>query len=82
MNNLSKDTFKEGIERLIIFFPSWKLDIKNSNAMLLWYNEFKDLENKQFLDMVQRYIKQEQTMPTVASLKKHSIIKPKVKQFT
>ena len=66
---LDKELFKEQMERLAVLYPNWKIDITDSEVMKIWYNEFKDYEDKIFKQKVQDYIDQETYPPTAAGIK-------------
>jgi predicted RNA-binding protein len=68
---LDKKVFKEGFERLLIIYPTWGLNASDSNVIRTWYEEFKDLSNERFTNMVSNYIKKEKYNPTVAGLMEH-----------
>lgn len=65
---LDKKVFKDKMEQLIRFYPSWNLKIEDSKVMSDWYEMFKDKTNDQFETMVKHHIKTVPFNPTVASL--------------
>jgi len=65
---LSKECFKEQIENLMIFYPSWKINYESSETMLAWYNQFNQLTDGRFVDIVENHIQLVPYNPTVASL--------------
>jgi|GEM_PF-3104468 len=67
---LDKNVFEEGIKELKIFFPNWKIDHNDSKIVSEWYEDFKEIDNKQFEDGVQRFIDTSYFCPTVIFLKR------------
>lgn len=65
---LDKKVFKDKMEQLIRFYPSWNLKIEDSKIMSDWYEMFKDKTDVQFEVMVRHHIKTVPFNPTVASL--------------
>lgn len=65
---LSKELFKEQIERLLYLNPTWKIDYTNSKALKAWYDVFKDLHDVQFTKMVDKYIRTKDVVPTPGGL--------------
>jgi len=66
---LNKDTFKTGIKKLIVFYPSWGIKIEDSDVVKLWYEQFSDMCNGDFETMVDSFIKNSKFYPSVASLR-------------
>ena len=65
---LDKDVFREQMERLNVLFPNWKVDITDSKVMKTWYNEFKGLSEKKFVNKVDKFIQNSSYPPTVATI--------------
>jgi len=66
---LDKKVFMTGIERLIVFYPTWGVKYDSKNDMLIWYEMFKDISNDRFNGMIDNFINKSTYVPTVASLK-------------
>ncbi len=71
MNKLSKDIFKNGIEKMMIVFPYWKIDTENPKVLATWYDFFKDWKDETFSKTVDNYIQGESMPPTVKGLYDH-----------
>lgn len=65
---LSKEIFKEQINRLVDIYPTWKIEYAQPRVMKNWYDRFKTLHDIQFTKMVDKYIDTERSVPTVAGL--------------
>lgn len=65
---LEKEVFIEGMNTLLAFYPSWKLDIEDSYVLKKWYEKFKHMDNERFMYMINNYIKNDKSLPTVAGL--------------
>ena len=65
---LDKDVFREQMERLTDLFDSWRVDITSKRVMTNWYNEFKHLDDKDFVSKVDNFIKNSSYKPTVAAI--------------
>ena len=68
---LSKEIFKEQINRLVDIYPTWKIEYAQPRVMKNWYDRFKTLHDIQFTKMVDKYIDTERSVPTVAGLLSH-----------
>ena len=69
--NVSKDVFIEGLKRLALMFPTWKMDLSNNETIKLLYKYLGYCTNERYLIGVDKFIESESLNPTVASLKKH-----------
>lgn len=69
---LDKKVFKDNFERLITVFPTWGINASDSNVIRTWYEEFKELSDEKFTNMISNYIKKEKYNPTVAGLLEHT----------
>ena len=56
------------MERLNVLFPNWKLDITDKKSMKVWYSELEHLSDKEFVENVDQYIKNNSYPPTVAGI--------------
>lgn len=65
---LNKDVFKKGMEDLCIAFPTWKLDISDRNVMSTWYQFFKGWKEQDFKATIDKYIMENEKLPTIAGL--------------
>ena len=65
---LNKNAFKDKIQDLIDFYPSWGIRSNDSSVMTKWYLKFQHLTDEQFNKMVEAHIKKISFNPTVASL--------------
>ena len=68
---LEKQTFKDGIEKLLAVFPVWNIKNDDPKAMKVWYSFFESYGNKDFETMIQRYIKKDSRYPTVKTMLEH-----------
>jgi len=66
---LDKDIFKAGVIKLTHAFPTWNIQLDNSDCMKLWYKKFKDMEKWSFEVMIESFIDRSKFNPTVAGLK-------------
>ena len=65
---LSKDVFFEGMDKLLAFYPGWKIRNDDKNVMKVWYEMFKHMDDERFMYMINNYIKNDKSLPTVAGL--------------
>jgi len=65
---LDKEVFKQQMEKLDRLYPRWGVDIEDSKTMKVWYEQFKDMSDKEFKNKVDDYIKNNQYNPTVAGI--------------
>ena len=79
---LSKDIFSEQMERLNVLFPNWKVDISCEKTMSIWFDEFKHLDDQEFVDRVDKFVSSSNYPPTVAAVLDESKTKNKLKGFT
>lgn len=80
---LSKEVFKKGMDKLMVLYPTWKLDIEDSDTAKTWYDTFNDvdrMEDKEFNTMIDEYIKKERYVPSMAGLLEHFKPAPKPKE--
>ena len=54
---LSKKTFLEGVTILQKMFLNWTFNSKDPLQMQLWYEAFKGVEDKKFMDVIATYCK-------------------------
>ena len=71
MKKLSKEIFKNGIEKMMIVFPYWKIDTENPKVLATWYDFFKDWKDETFSKTVDNYIQSESMPPTVKGIYDH-----------
>jgi len=67
---LDKKIFINGINDLLIAFPSWNFDAENKSALSFWYERFKHMDKERFGYMIKSYTDHETRFPTIAGLKK------------
>ena len=65
---LSKEVFTEGLNTLIAFYPNWNLNIDSTYVLKKWYEKFEHMDNERFMYMINNYIKNDKSLPTVAGL--------------
>lgn len=65
---LDKDVFKDGMNVLLIAYPSWGLKYHDADTMQFWYEKFQHMTNERFEYMVAKHIEFERFNPTVKSL--------------
>lgn len=74
----SKELFKESMRDLSTFYPSWKVNLQDKNTLVAWFDIFKSVSDKEFVDAVNEHILRERNNPTVASImayvKKESVL--------
>lgn len=68
---LDKKVFKEKMQDLVDFYPSWKLDITEKAIVKKWYKKFEKYDNENFKEAVDKYIENEEFAPTIAGIKKY-----------
>lgn len=66
---LDKKTFINGLNKLIVAYPNWNLDVDNAQVLKIWFDFFKHMDNKRFDHMINEYIDNQRFNPTVAGLK-------------
>ncbi len=69
---LNKNLFAEKMEELLVLFPNWNIELDAKN-MRVWYKQFSDLTNNEFIRMIDTYVRNEQYHPTVGSLRKYIV---------
>lgn len=69
---LSKKVFKDKMQDLIDFYPSWGIKIDNSQVIAKWYDKFRDYTDEQFSEAVNKHIETVAFNPTVATLKENT----------
>lgn len=67
---LSKDTFFEGMDKLLAVYPNWKIKHDDPEVMKIWYENFKHMDDERFLYMINAYVGYEERFPTIAGLLK------------
>ena len=65
---LSKEVFKEGIEKLLAVYPKWGIKSEDPGTMKIWYDYFQDMTDGQFAGVINKYITTIKVYPTVAGL--------------
>lgn len=70
---LNKEVFFNKMDKLINLFPNWKIQYDNPEAMKLWYEQFKNMTDSDFIKMVDNYVTNENRYPTIAGLKQWDI---------
>ncbi|MDX8047593.1 hypothetical protein SH601_16645 [Gracilibacillus sp. S3-1-1] len=73
MPKLSKKTFIDQMNQLLIFFPNWNVDLASKTVAERWYYQFANCSDREFFKMVQTYIQLEAFNPTVAGLRKYFV---------
>lgn len=68
---LSKNVFKEGMEKLIVFYPKWTFSAQDEKSTKLWYEKFKKCDDAKFLSMIDSYVMNETYAPSVKALYNH-----------
>lgn len=68
---LDKKIFKDKMELLTRFYPTWNLKIEEQRVMSDWYEMFSDKTDVQFEKAITEHIKKEKFNPTVASINSH-----------
>lgn len=79
---LSKETFIEKMDELLIVFPGWGFDRSDKDIVGVWYERFCDLKDQQFINMVDSYIECEKFNPTVAGLMQYKPHDYQYKDYT
>lgn len=69
---LDKALFKEKIEELVRFYPTWRMQTDEPYTMRLWYGKFSFMDDYNFKKMVNDYVRKEVRNPTIAGLLKHT----------
>lgn len=72
--SLDKTVFIQGMNQLLMVFPSWQIKYDDKKVMSAWYRMFEDLTDDQFRHMTWSYIKSEKFVPTVAGLMEHDTL--------
>lgn len=65
---LSKEVFKENMDKLLKSYVNWKFDRSDSEMVSIWYEKFKYKNDKEFSEMVDAYILEEKFNPTIAGI--------------
>lgn len=65
---LDKELFKKGMNQLLLAFPRWSVKLEEREVAEFWYKKFKHLTDKQFNNMVEKYIENERFEPTIKGL--------------
>ena len=68
---MTKNNFKDNMEKLSMFYPNWSIDLSNSKVMKNWYDALKIYSDSEFTKIVSTHIEKENFSPTVASLKRN-----------
>lgn len=68
---LDKNIFFDHMEKLLMAYPNWKINLSDKNTSKFWYEQFKNMENKHFIHMVNSFVNTEKFNPTIAGLKEH-----------
>jgi len=67
---LDKKTFIHGLNKLLVAYPNWKLDIDSDFTLRVWYEKFKHMDGARFKHMIDQYVENEERIPTIAGLKR------------
>ena len=67
---LTKDAFKDSVQKLIIFYPSWGIKTDDKTTMQTWFNMMKVLNvtDESLCKAVTKHIKEVKFNPTIATL--------------
>ena len=65
---VSKEVFRRQMQRLKNLFPNWKADLSDKQVVKDWYNEFKELSEKRFVNKVDKFVADSSYPPTVAGI--------------
>lgn len=65
---LSKEKFRDGIEKLLMFYPNWTIKADDPKVMKEWYEIFKNMKEENFVTMINKHINTVLFNPTIASL--------------
>lgn len=67
---LDKNVFKQEMQKLIIFYPSWGIKADDKLTMKTWYNMMiaQNATNESLTKAVLKHIKEIKFNPTIASL--------------
>ena len=65
---LDKEIFKAQFEKILTLYPNWRIDFNNPKTALVWYEQFKHMDDDRFVQMISNYIKNEKFNPTVKGL--------------
>ena len=68
---LNKDIFRKEFEKLAVIYPNWKLDITDKKKLKIWYERFRDVDDKNFVWAIDDYINNERFNPTIAGIKEY-----------
>ena len=53
---LKKETFLKGINILMKTYLNWKFDITDDLQIQIWYNQFKNLQDNLYIEIINKYI--------------------------
>lgn len=67
---LNKEVFKQKIQEMIYFYPSWNIKNEESVVMALFYTKFSKWTDDQFIDVVNMHVDTIEFNPTIATLKR------------
>lgn len=65
---LREDIFKQGIQDLLDYYPTWGLDYDNPEVVRKWYRVFEVMDDTEFIRCYKKQIETIPYNPTVASL--------------
>lgn len=65
---MTKNNFKDNMEKLNIFYPNWSVKTEDSLVMKSWYDMLKDFSDEEFIEVVSNHIRNEKFNPTICSL--------------
>lgn len=77
---LDKEVFFNGMDELLMAFPSWRLNVEDKKVMKFWYSKFTHMDNERFTYMVNSYINGESYPPTIKGMNNHDNIPRKSKE--
>lgn len=70
---LDDDVFATKMGELLALFPSWEPEINQTSVAQIWYDQFRDLTDNEFKNMVDSYIANEKFNPTVGGLRRYVV---------
>lgn len=65
---LNKETFIDGMQTLLDFYPRWNIKLEEERVARRWYQHFRHMEDNRFTYMIDAHIKWSKFDPTIASL--------------
>lgn len=77
---LNINVFKEQLDLLKCFFPNWEVNHRSKYLLEAWYPHFENMNDTQFIAMIDNYIKTQREYPTVRGLLKCNLEKEEYSQ--